>query len=267
MKKNGNSILLAAVVAAVLVGVMSPSYGDVLGHWELNDPTVLVPNPTTAADSSGNGNTGTLQGNTTWTADGGGHTGLAGDYALSFDGTGDYVTAPHSTSLAPTTATVTIEAYIKPDADAAVARHGIASKYWLYSLQYEKYSTANDRFRFVVRTGSGIYEYAPYATGHLPSDSWTHVKAVYDASLGTDTMRVYLDGTRIEPTRTIDATGSFGTGSQPLHLGAWANSGGTRAHYFDGSIDDVKITPEPATMVLLGLGGIGLLVRRRRRAE
>ncbi|MCD4825177.1 MAG: DNRLRE domain-containing protein [Phycisphaerae bacterium] len=29
---------------------------------------------------------------------------------------------------------------------------------------------------------------------------------------------------------------------------------------------DITVTPEPATMVLLGLGGVGLLIRRRRRA-
>jgi hypothetical protein len=31
-------------------------------------------------------------------------------------------------------------------------------------------------------------------------------------------------------------------------------------------VDDFNLTPEPATMVLLGLGGVGLLIRRRRRS-
>jgi hypothetical protein len=31
-------------------------------------------------------------------------------------------------------------------------------------------------------------------------------------------------------------------------------------------VDYIRVVPEPATMVLLGLGGVGLLIRRRRRA-
>ena len=61
---------------------------------------------TTAADSSGNGNTGTLA-NATWTA--------AGKFgsALNFNGTNAWVSVPNATSLNPT-AGMTMEAWVNP---------------------------------------------------------------------------------------------------------------------------------------------------------
>ena len=51
-------------------------------------------------------------------------------------------------------------------------------------------------------------------------------------------------------------------------LGDWGGSvAGVDAYIvLDNSGNGVKVIPEPATMVLLGLGGIGLLLRRRRRS-
>lgn len=64
---------------------------ELVGSWSFNDSV-----GTTLTDSSGHGNNGTLVGGPAWAA---GHTGGAGDYALSFSGS-NYVDLGNPTDLA-----------------------------------------------------------------------------------------------------------------------------------------------------------------------
>ena len=75
---------------------------NLIGHWTFDDAS-----GDTATDSSGNNNTGTLQGDTTWT------NGKKGT-ALSFDGDEDYVELSDSGFKASDTA-ITITAWVKPE--------------------------------------------------------------------------------------------------------------------------------------------------------
>ena len=72
-------MFLACLIFVLGLFLTSAAQADLVGWWRLDDGS-----GTTAADSSGNGNDGTIQGDPQWVA------GKVGG-ALEFDGDGDYV--------------------------------------------------------------------------------------------------------------------------------------------------------------------------------
>lgn len=91
-------------------------------------------------------------------------------------------------------------------------------------------------------------------------DTWYHFEIINsDTSVG---INIYeSDGITLVDSGTYSHDSGMGS-DRTLIFKCTANAGNTVGGY----IDNVVVTPEPATMVLLGLGGVGLLIRRRRRA-
>src|SRR4030042_6620249 len=75
------------VLSVALTSVARAADPDLVGWWRLDDGSGM-----TAADMSGNGNDGTLRGDTAWVT---GHLGKA----LQFDGVDDFVGVPHADIL------------------------------------------------------------------------------------------------------------------------------------------------------------------------
>src|SRR3990167_10785875 len=103
----GFSILSLFVIWGLVFGILPVSQANaaaptngLIGYWAFEEQS-----GTTAGDSSGNGNTGTLTNGPTWT------TGKVGSGALSFDGVNDGVNlgTPNSLNI---TGAVTVSAWI-----------------------------------------------------------------------------------------------------------------------------------------------------------
>jgi hypothetical protein len=103
------TLLTSLIIMLMVIGTVSAD-PSLVGHWKFDEGT-----GTTAFDSSGNGNDGTLINGPIWT------TGVIGQ-ALEFDGTDDYVdvgTGPAITGAAQRT----VSMWINPDTIDTTERH------------------------------------------------------------------------------------------------------------------------------------------------
>ena len=146
MKKKLGIVLLVIAVAVSLGLVPAASVGaspdpGIAGLWHLDEGS-----GTTASDSSGNGNDGTVNGTASWVSDQ--WTGSA----LDLDGSSGYVGIPDpGTPNLDGFSELTLEAWIYPD--SVSGNQAIISKYNNYGAFYTSYylSLADDEVRIYVR--------------------------------------------------------------------------------------------------------------------
>ena len=113
----------------------------------------------------------------------------------------------------------------------------------------------------------------------MSANTWHHVVATGSTSAGE--LKLYIDGVPVgtDPMdRNLTFNGTGGIGTPTLEIGR-RNAGST--NLFDGLIDEVAIygtaldastitghynaglVPEPGSLVLMGLGSLAMLMRRR----
>ncbi len=207
--------------ATVDITVSQPS-ADLLFHWTFDDGT--------ASDSSGNSNDGTVNGAVLLAP------GHIGPGALTFDGTGDHVSAGN---LDVPGSSASFAAWVNPTdlANCGSWDCRIVSKASGVSTQdhYFMISTINSggpKLRFRLKAGGSTATLIA-GSGNLSNGQWHHIAATYDGV----NMRIYLDGVEVgsrAKTGTIDANPGL-----PLWVGA--NPLVASARPWDGAIDDVRL--------------------------
>ena len=247
--------------AALLLGVVQAHAGLVL-HYTFDETS-----GTTAADSSGNGNTGTLTNMTgsEWT------TGKVGG-ALGFGGTNDYVRVADHSSLNPTN-NITFSAWINQPSFPHSWNEILMKYEGSFAGGYEIYVRGNGRPR-VGMALNGV-KTSLDATTAIQTQKWYHLAGTYDGA----EMKLYIDGV-LDNSRS--ATGNISVSSQDLMFG------GRPADPNNAFIDEIRIydhalsageisalaaggagAPEPAeTFAFLGLltaAGLGFREWRSRR--
>jgi len=202
-----------------------------VGHWTFDGPDMV----SNVADRSGNGNNGSLQGQTSTTT----VRGVLGQ-ALEFDGDDDEVDVGSGSSLDDLTAGgMTVVAWIKPNTTGEGGTGRIASKRqttvggWLFFTD----NTSSVGAQTVL---SGVADAnSRGADNAITLGAWNHVVMTYDDN-GDRKIRLYSNGSEISydtqtagsATPTSDAVGNMKVGQ---------SADGTNDRNFDGLMDDVRI--------------------------
>ncbi|AQT67157.1 Alpha-amylase/pullulanase [Anaerohalosphaera lusitana] len=187
---------------------------DMVGFYKLDETS-----GSTAADSSGHGNDGTVTG-ASWV------TGIDGN-ALSFDGVDDVVNLGTGPSLSGQT-DFTVSAWVKTTATAAGVivqqRNGGFNGEYVFNMG------SDGTLGFMIY-GNSAYQFSFSSTATVNDGEWHHVVAVRD---GTDGY-IYVDaGTPATASGTVrDLASNIGVG-----IGADIRDNN---RYFNGLMDDVRI--------------------------
>jgi len=197
-------------------GKRSSCIEGLVGWWKLDETS-----GTTAADSSGNDNDGTLVNMDPATDWIGGQVGGA----LDFDGANDYVNCGNDSSL-DITDEITIAFWINTDDSGNNEDNPYVIKSDnTYAIKHK----TNNNIEFY------IYDGVRYATWYSVDSSfngqWHHVAGTYDGSV----LNLYVDG---ELKDTANHTGSINTDTYNLNI---ARNSEITSRFYDGAIDDVRI--------------------------
>ncbi|PYQ11177.1 MAG: hypothetical protein DMF80_22465, partial [Acidobacteria bacterium] len=177
---------------------------------------------TTAADSSGSGNTGTLMNGAAWTA------GASGQ-AVALDGVDDYVSVAHNSALDAFPLTVSV--WFKTSTTSGV--RGLVSKYLpaSYNGYQVFFSNGNlcawywkDISNYVYDGGSCTMSTAGYNDGQ-----WHQAVLVVDAAGGV----LYVDGAQ-KGSQAWTGTAGAPTTGQEIQLGHYSS-------YLPGAIDELRV--------------------------
>lgn len=202
-----------------------------IGYWPFDESS-----GTTAADTSGVGNNGTLQNGPVWVA------GRVNN-ALSFDGVNDVVNmgSPGVFDYPPNMAAFTLMAWINP------ATYGEGSRGRIFDKATGSGPVNGWAFLITNQTANSIQFIVDYATtditrrsgaGTVPLTQWSHVAVTWDGSTNASNIHIYVNGVETTYSSTVNGAGARANdGSASVRV---ANDAlGSRT--FSGLIDDARV--------------------------
>jgi len=277
--------VLMCVVVMVASSATLATIDDPVGWWKLDEGS-----GTTTADATANGNDGTLVGDPLpgWIAGAPLGADPGGNAIATTNGGSDeddsMVRVPHAAVITPTAA-ITVSAWVKVQSGASQWAWNTAVKKRTGGT--EVYDPELDEMVPVPATGwrlQYIDDAYPMMYAHLECENgsagvwfgtaetpsindgkWHHVAFTYDSAEGK--IRSYTDGVASAIENSYD--GALLASDSDLFIGSGRKpwDGIDDVRIFDRALSPEEIAamvPEPATMLILGLGG--LLISRRRRA-
>jgi prepilin-type N-terminal cleavage/methylation domain-containing protein len=194
---------------------------DIAGNWNFDEGS-----GTTAIDSSGYNNTGTIYGafytsDTPHKAAGQG----SGKYALSFDGVDDRINCTNNSQL-NMGGQMTISAWIKIAGKSGY--NAIAPKWpdWWYGLE-----SGTSQLKMYIGPSSNNYV---KTIEELPLDSWQYIVMVY----GNSSISFFINGQAVNSTVNGTIPATITPASAVLSIGYDISQSG---YPFSGLIDEVRI--------------------------
>jgi hypothetical protein len=194
----------------------APAVGGPAGEWHLDETS-----GTTAANAVTSSGAGEYRGVTLGVP---GLLAKASNRAARFSGSNSQVRVASSSALSPT-ASVSLEAWIKPAALPAAGRFAsVVTKAESYSMQFN-----GPRLEFTIMQ-NGMRRRLQAAAGAVAVGGTYHVVGTYDGA----TQRLYVNGTQVASSAL---SGAITTTTNSLFIGSW-NSG---SEFFAGTIDEVSV--------------------------
>jgi hypothetical protein len=210
---------------------MAANDPSLVGWWKLDDGS-----GTTAADSSGAGNNGTIQGGGTWT------TGKIGG-GLQLNGTNAYMTANF---IPLDNRSFTIAMWFNPTAMSGnhdLFTEGTGSNNNLVHIRLggpsPLYGTPVNGIRFSFYDTTATQD-CDTPTNLFQTNTWYHVVCVFDIVAMTKT--IYING--VQQAQKLSNSAFTGTTGNP-QFGAGTSMGG---EYFNGILDDARIYTKALTI-------------------
>jgi len=238
---------MASSLACVMAG---SSHAGLVAHYEFNGDLT---------DSSGNGNTATLV-----DGSGGSSTNTGGKLTLIHATNAGNNTEYVNTGVTPSTTAGTIAFFY--------TNTGIGGNHYNYNSTYSN-AAQKDDWEMWTYGNSNVRSRIEGGTQSDPNNGSVigqeyHYAFTWVDTAGTVTYKGYVDGVLI----TTD-TGGQAPSVGALYIGGGTGNSGANGIYgdfriYDNTLDDAAVAalavPEPSSAALIGLGGLALILRRRK---